>query len=854
MNINQDDVIYSLNKKGRWELPDIIRNSILWGSYKDLKSNVKLIVSHNISKKSHTVGYYASKGKTKKVESKRKTYFNGESVAAKASYDNKNASNGEQPVLQIEVVYPTPNTCSMVHNPKYVGHYIEKPDNGRGKTSKSKRIRQKLTVEKYCEELYDPHEDEFDESDEDEVDDESHVYIYSRSSNDASTSTELLNDIMIHAALMQSLCETRNHFRKTSSKQKFETKDNKIYEVPVTEDDVTDDEYSVSESISSHNETIVQKKMDPVYVVLPKEDLDQNLLKERYGNKYTECPCFPRKFIIDVSDRMKHRVLTSGCWKQEYAGKWDLTSCVVFCYDEYDINNTDTHNVYRISLNIATDTERFKILTMFDYFEGCIEEVLQRAVSFLDMLSTDGFVEKENGPPKGELMGAKFENLNRHQKVDTEMSFVSRKSLYVDIFNTNQSVSNKSTAYGLDFECISSEFCEICFDQITEGRKHGTALTACGHWFCDECWIVHCRSRMIMGANNISCPEYKCKETVDESVLLTFINVFEILNMKRRAKDNMFQCSEYTKWCPNPQCGRVIKVNNPEQAKDVACQCGTLICFQCQQKSHWPVTCQMAPLYWKKMKRLGHDHLLMDMSLLVRGKQCPKCKRFVEKRGGCFYMNCICGAQFCWGCLGMYPEHTTTVKCNQYKNGDLKGTDSIVVTAADAYGNISKENTSGDYKKAIDHRNARHPLKINKLKTRVREINFKFKNLAKRKGPRYFSMFTEADRINDTDELEVAEKIRDLLFSMVSVYIELHHVAEYSYIFLERLKRNGIKCSQFRSTVDCIGYYANEISYLLSEGVNVKDFRPLITTLMIIQQRSGDATKHVVKCMKRFDV
>jgi hypothetical protein len=44
--------------------------------------------------------------------------------------------------------------------------------------------------------------------------------------------------------------------------------------------------------------------------------------------------------------------------------------------------NTDTNKVYRISLNIATNTERFKILTMFDYFEGCIEEVLQRAVAF----------------------------------------------------------------------------------------------------------------------------------------------------------------------------------------------------------------------------------------------------------------------------------------------------------------------------------------------------------------------------------------------------------------------------------------------------------------------------------------
>jgi hypothetical protein len=42
---------------------------------------------------------------------------------------------------------------------------------------------------------------------------------------------------------------------------------------------------------------------------------------------------------------------------------------------------------------------------------------------------------------------------------------------------------------------------------------------------------------MIMGANSISCPENKCEKTVDEAVLLTFINVFEVLNLKRRAMD-----------------------------------------------------------------------------------------------------------------------------------------------------------------------------------------------------------------------------------------------------------------------------------------------------------------------------
>jgi hypothetical protein len=89
----------------------------------------------------------------------------------------------------------------------------------------------------------------------------------------------------------------------TSSKQKFETKDNKIYEVPVTEDDVTDDEYSVSESISSHNETIVQKKMDPVYVVLPKEDLDPNLLDVK-----TLCFILSLTSIINFRGKQGHSV------------------------------------------------------------------------------------------------------------------------------------------------------------------------------------------------------------------------------------------------------------------------------------------------------------------------------------------------------------------------------------------------------------------------------------------------------------------------------------------------------------------------------------------------------------------
>jgi hypothetical protein len=58
---------------------DIFENDLFLADKKS-HSNVKLIISHNISRNGHTIGYYATNGKTKKVESKKKSYLNGESM------------------------------------------------------------------------------------------------------------------------------------------------------------------------------------------------------------------------------------------------------------------------------------------------------------------------------------------------------------------------------------------------------------------------------------------------------------------------------------------------------------------------------------------------------------------------------------------------------------------------------------------------------------------------------------------------------------------------------------------------------------------------------------------------------
>ncbi|XP_076101999.1 uncharacterized protein LOC143071525 isoform X2 [Mytilus galloprovincialis] len=845
LNMDRDDVVYSLNKKGRWELPEMLKHSILTGSYKNLNSNVKLIVSHDIAKKSHTVGYYSSKGNTKKIESKKKTFFNGESVVAQSRIDDK---TGTQPVLQIEVVYPSPSTCSVVHNPKYVGHNIDKSENGRGRTTKARRQREKLSVGQYYDEYCESFEDIYDDESETEteLDDESASYLYENAKKEDVTNTELLEDIMIHAALMQSLCQ-RNNIN-YYSKQTFESKDRKIYEPKITTDETPQIEEPTSLALTENRKT-----MEPVFVLLPKREVESSLLKERYGKSYVECPCLPRKFLIDVSDRMKIRLKNTICLQAEILKNWDLTSCVVFTYDEYDVNSTETHGVFRVCLNIGTNSEKFRILTMFDYYNGCVEDILHRAVTFLDMMSTDGFIEHEKVPSKECTSSMKFENLNNCQKIKKEVSFVTRNTLFKDIFNN--SLSDNETVVELGYEYISSEYCGICFDFMAEGGKPGTALTSCGHWFCDECWIDHSRSRMNMGSVNITCPEHGCKETVADAVLLTFINVFEVLGIKRRHHDLKLLAAD-AKWCPNPNCCRVITVTNPEKAKDVACICGTHICFQCLQPPHWPVPCDKARAYWKKLKLLGDDIAISASFVDVRGKSCPECKRFIEHMGGvCFYMSCPCGAYFCWGCLRTNQDgnHRWTKSCSQSIRNPLRGTTTLKVTEMDGYSNVSNRNRSGDYKKAVNHRQGRHPQKINKLRKGSLQIISKCKNIAKRKGPLYFPMFdgTE-DNVSVCSDVE--EKIKELLNNMVSVYVELHHMAEYCYVFIDKLIKSGIKCSQLRENVDMLGYLADRVFNILTDSGDVKDCRPLLSSLLQIQQNAVDITKNVFAFTKKYIV
>lgn len=65
--------------------------------------------------------------------------------------------------------------------------------------------------------------------------------------------------------------------------------------------------------------------------------------------------------------------------------------------------------------------------------------------------------------------------------------------------------------------------------------------------------------------------------------------------------------------------------------------------------------------------------------MIANTKQCPKCRRPIEKNGGCMHMTCQkasggCGYEFCWLCRGDWKEHGTATggyyNCNKYNASD----------------------------------------------------------------------------------------------------------------------------------------------------------------------------------------
>ncbi|CAJ1010650.1 putative IBR domain, a half RING-finger domain containing protein [Leishmania naiffi] len=208
--------------------------------------------------------------------------------------------------------------------------------------------------------------------------------------------------------------------------------------------------------------------------------------------------------------------------------------------------------------------------------------------------------------------------------------------------------------------------CGIC---AMEYNPHEVAcLSTCRHYFCLECWRDHIKSRILENLLGTSCPEQDCCELVG---LFVMRELFAKCDNKAQSEENenilgqihrkyltgFVETCPTLYWCPNPHgCAAVIYAPVPPlQGQGVLCLlCNSMYCLRCSYEPHRPSTCENMR-QWKNYCSKEGANLAY---ILSRTKQCPECKKTIEKSGGCNHMTCKCSHEFCWVCLGPWRQHS----------------------------------------------------------------------------------------------------------------------------------------------------------------------------------------------------
>jgi len=215
--------------------------------------------------------------------------------------------------------------------------------------------------------------------------------------------------------------------------------------------------------------------------------------------------------------------------------------------------------------------------------------------------------------------------------------------------------------------------CPICYDDF-DGV--GMYALPCAHFFCKDCWTRYLTTQIGYGPSCLLtyCPYLGCHNVVAEEIVMEIGTETDQKLYSRYLTRSFVDDNPKIKWCPAPNCGKAVYCEEAAGVVDnVVCECGESFCFKCQREAHEPCSCDELGK-WKVKEK---DESETANWLMVHTKICPKCKKPMEKNGGCNHMTCSqCKHEFCWICMDAWSEHGSSTggfyKCNKYKPDELE--------------------------------------------------------------------------------------------------------------------------------------------------------------------------------------
>ncbi|KAF2285116.1 hypothetical protein GH714_037952 [Hevea brasiliensis] len=160
----------------------------------------------------------------------------------------------------------------------------------------------------------------------------------------------------------------------------------------------------------------------------------------------------------------------------------------------------------------------------------------------------------------------------------------------------------------------------------------------CTHFYCTKCTVRYITSKLDENITSISCPVSACEGILEPDYCRDILpkDVFDRWGIA--LCESVIDCSQKF-YCPYEDCSVLLINDTRVEVENSVCPfCKREFCVKCKVPWHPEINCEK----FQKLKKKGDDSLLVDLAKRKKWRRCPKCKYYVEKSLGCFYMKCRC--------------------------------------------------------------------------------------------------------------------------------------------------------------------------------------------------------------------
>jgi ariadne-1 len=191
--------------------------------------------------------------------------------------------------------------------------------------------------------------------------------------------------------------------------------------------------------------------------------------------------------------------------------------------------------------------------------------------------------------------------------------------------------------------------CSICFDDVKIDEVY---LFDCGHRFCKSCSQDHVKAQL-QQAKEITCPSAPaCEHKLSFLEIQQLTDAETVKKLDSQMLESALAEDPSIVWCPKPDCGCAMSVEDLEQLAVTCAKCQFKFCRSCRVEWHADTTCRA---YQRWAQTNGQADAKFDAWAKRNARVCPHCHRWIVKTGGCNHMTCkSCRQEFCWACGGKW--------------------------------------------------------------------------------------------------------------------------------------------------------------------------------------------------------